>query len=808
MLWTTVATLPQVNDAIWSTAIQIALSADMLRTCAQIRISAYHRKSWQRRFYASIRQAVTCISKNVRRWFATRRYRWILKLAEYDCIYRIRYLSAVVCQKIWRRHACALDFATFQRLRRNEERDRRARVWKNLREKRRIRKVALVFRKILNVQSVLTVTSILLNERQRMDQMTWLEIRVYVPQTRRTFRFQLIENEIRECVEKTLATKGPLSWNEMLGRRPLSQLTTRLMARVVSGRPLILFCRRGIAEKGELISKRLVNFDRSLYIVQIYRSSFEIVVRVYDATSCEYLRTSISLPRLVEWLSEDEEESNIGALRAMRITLVGRTEALKNDGNERHNDPKRCHSSDDKGSRNSDTVKAPILIYKQKQPELIDWLVKRIRVVCDRVSNKLTVLLQYECEAEKREKITRTIQSKWRGKRAKDEARRMAHLRYEKVFDQAIGTFYYVDLKTGTRQWSKPVSLGSEDIKDPPDEWRTKSCNDSNTGEAKKYYTNPFTGQTSWLSEEGAALIVQRKFRELQSVDLIGSKLNFSQVVKTVSLIKDTEVKFEVSPNKLPNRVNFALLCHCIRLDFNRARPLYKDVFTKSPCHPVIARAYGIFILASCEAPQVQNFQKACRLFKESDAADPRQDLFQSAKDNFFHWAVRVHPDDSIALLNYALLHQCILKEYGRAEKIYRRALALDPDNSNVVHNFNVFEDQRYPGGYYADTGVPFSIVERSHTTEERSEWGEWRRMKDPVSKKVNFCHFWFNSVEKTSSFDEPDWDLTWKIRVQRSKRISASVKCMWVKYHDEKLNAYFVQNQSTGEFKWDQSIT
>ena len=109
---------------------------------------------------------------------------------------------------------------------------------------------------------------------------------------------------------------------------------------------------------------------------------------------------------------------------------------------------------------------------------------------------------------------------------------------------------------------------------------------------------------------------------------------------------------------------------------------------------------------------------------------------------------------NSFALLNYALLHQCILKDYHRAEKIYRRALVLDPNNEYVVQNFNRFEDQRYPGGYYAGTGVPFSIVERSHVAEDRPEWGEWRRMKDPLSNKVNLCHFWINTIDKSSSFD------------------------------------------------------
>ena len=141
---------------------------------------------------------------------------------------------------------------------------------------------------------------------------------------------------------------------------------------------------------------------------------------------------------------------------------------------------------------------------------------------------------------------------------------------------------------------------------------------DPDTGVLTKYYTNPFTGQTSWLSEDEAARIVQRKFRQRQTQLLLPGSINFVQVAKIITMIRDTELKFEEKPTKLSNRVNFALLSHCLRFDLDKARDLYKDAVRKSSHHPIISRAYGIFILATCKAPLTQTFETACQLFKQA----------------------------------------------------------------------------------------------------------------------------------------------------------------------------------------------
>jgi hypothetical protein len=45
---------------------------------------------------------------------------------------------------------------------------------------------------------------------------------------------------------------------------------------------------------------------------------------------------------------------------------------------------------------------------------------------------------------------------------------------------------------------------------------------------------------------------------------------------------------------------------------------------------------------------------------------------FKTAIDVFFKWALVVNPKHHYALMNYALLHQLVTKDYDRAETYYR----------------------------------------------------------------------------------------------------------------------------------------
>ena len=87
--------------------------------------------------------------------------------------------------------------------------------------------------------------------------------------------------------------------------------------------------------------------------------------------------------------------------------------------------------------------------------------------------------------------------------------------------------------------------------------------------------------------------------------------------------------------------------------------------------------------------------QKALALFREAEIGDPTARMFRLAIQNCFLWAVVVHPRNPLALLNSALLHQYVLKDPGRADKLYRRALAMSKNGPNaaiVRQNYEIFQ--------------------------------------------------------------------------------------------------------------------
>lgn len=307
------------------------------------------------------------------------------------------------------------------------------------------------------------------------------------------------------------------------------------------------------------------------------------------------------------------------------------------------------------------------------------------------------------------------------------------------------------------------------------------------------------TGQSSWLSEEDAARLVQRRYRSKHESDLLGKKIQLPDIVRAMKFIHGTREKYEQEPHKLSNIVNFALLVHCLDLDFSRAKPIYEKALEQSPNHPLISRAYGIFQLASRQTPHATTFQMVCRLFHEADIVDPTHAKFQSAAEIYFRWAVLVDAKNPLALLNYALLYQCIYRKYDHAEKIYRAALALEPTNTFVVENYRLFTDERYPGGAYVSRGPPLSVLRRSRVLEERPEWAEWSKMSDPECPK-NTSVFFYDRFTKETTFEEPCQKIIWETRMKRSTCVSGKTSS-WVEYFDTRTHTSFFYDVYTKQY-------
>ena len=161
---------------------------------------------------------------------------------------------------------------------------------------------------------------------------------------------------------------------------------------------------------------------------------------------------------------------------------------------------------------------------------------------------------------------------------------------------------------------------------------------------------------------------------------------------------------------------------------------------------------------------------------------------FEVAQQSFFHWAVVSNPKSATALLNFALLHQCVLNDYDKAEKFYLRALAVAPTDQRIIENFEQMEKNRLPGGAYAGRGPSNIVLKRSEVVEERPEWGEWQRMFDRKSPDPSFKHFWYNKLARLTQFVEPNWKELCEIRAERSSITYENEADGWVRSEGSEL--------------------
>lgn len=757
VVWASIVMLPDVNAMMWKESKRMAICVEAKRVCAQIRISALARKSLQMATYLKEKQAAITIASHVRQFLARIFVSKLLRAMRENQEYQRRWKCAKVVQTAWRRFFWRKRFILHQRRRVEEKRQQIAATRAMLREIRERERSLVVFRDIIRVDSTIATVNIFFRDESYLRDANSMLIKVYVPTSKETFSFNLEEAAIRECLEKALSSPSALSWDEMLKANALKELTKRLMLRVVRGRPIFLFSRRNIVEKGLLVDKRVVRAVGEIFILTTFRSPHDFVFYIYQPSTRLQLRTKLAMTKLREWLGE--------------------THRLSKESTSYLLDPKR-------------------------QTELIEWLVKRVVIRKNPLDDNIQLLLQFEAEEERVIKLVTKVQAQWRRLKSLRSAKEKTIEQYEKIFVRENNIYAYRNILTDERQWEKPKLLGDADLSEPVDEWRKEVTFDPDTGKKREYYANYATGQSSWLTEEDAARLIQRRYREKHESDLLGKKIQLPDIVKAMKFIHGTREKYEEDPNKLSNIVNYALLVHCLDLDFNKAKPIYEKAKSSSPNHPLIARAYGIFLLASLQAPHSVSFQSACRLFHEANVSDPSQSKFQSAAEIYFRWAVLVDAKNPLALLNFALLHQCIYKKYDHAEKIYQAALALDPMNVNVVENYQLFTSERYPGGVFVSVGPPFSVVRRSQTFEQRLEWAEWSKMIDPECPRKGFETYWYNRFTKETRFIEnvPDWTLVWKHRIKRSRCVSGKIT-QYQEYWDDRLQVSFFFDVLTKQY-------
>jgi tetratricopeptide (TPR) repeat protein len=479
----------------------------------------------------------------------------------------------------------------------------------------------------------------------------------------------------------------------------------------------------------------------------------------------------------------------------------------------------------------------PPLLKPNRKGDLIKWLLTKLHVHLFKQGEKRGtshLVLEYQLDEDAQAEAASRVQGLQRMYAARVRLRQITMRSYEKRFDRDAQRYFYVFAPTERArhsaespwQWRKPKCFEykrlSLDCPMPVDEWRdmyTHATEDElrrlssdrpalrntvvtldTTGTSQedgppvtsKYYFNCATGQYSKLTVDEAAARLQGMVRDFQLRDI--GKITMRQMIKAVKLQNDSEEKYEAFPHRLSSLVNWAMVLHTMHHDVDGAKRLYKEATEISEENPVLLRAYALLILLTCEPPRNISWQRAMGMLRAAEIRDPDREKFKVSEDALFHWAVICNPKNGRCLLNYALLLQCVIKDYDLAEKFYRRAVAADPDDKFVVRNYNDFEAQRLPGGMYEGGGPALAVLKTSALQEERFEWAEWAFLRNDRAHDERFKLFWAAESLGKTSWEEPKWHEVWAIVLKRSSLTKDLGK--WREYYDPKLKRAFFTNR------------
>ncbi|CAM9833140.1 unnamed protein product, partial [Ectocarpus sp. 12 AP-2014] len=357
----------------------------------------------------------------------------------------------------------------------------------------------------------------------------------------------------------------------------------------------------------------------------------------------------------------------------------------------------------------------------------------------------------YEIETQRCNLAASRVQGLSRMRQARDRARSRILSQFEKRFDVYSGKFYYHSNKTKVDTFVKPRLLRpDQDLEEPADEWIEQKDRSG-----KKFYTNPATGQRSFLSvPEAAAVIVKacryhlQAFYGIPGPDVIERGIRFSQ---------EAEEAWVQGGGRLASTLNYALVLHTHLHDLDTAGPLYDAALELSGENPLVQRACGLFLLSSCRFPREQSRTKGLALLSAADYRDRDLNTFGLAEGAFYHFGLLSMPKHARALLNWALVLEHVRRDPAQAaELFYRRAIAANDLDPHVLANYKSFCMERLPGGLYPGGGPGSRVLRRSRLDGESLELGEWKRYCDPAAREKRLATFWFHPLQQETSWQGP----------------------------------------------------
>ncbi len=768
-------TIPDWSKRAWSDAKIAAMNREAQKYAAATRLASSYRRYRMCRIYNNIQHSMTVMQGHARRKIACNRVKGMMKNLFEDWLFRLRYRAATLFNSLVRkylsrarhtRHMLALlnDQIKIFKMRRKRK--------KKLRKKER---QSVLYRETKRVNGLLILLKIERKDKRNYSKDYGVVVVVYLGDTQDTFKFEIEEEELRifMCVELNV---DAVTVGDLLDKRNLSKvIDSRLMVKKSlrpGMKPHVVFSRQALGQKGSkvLVRGRIISGD--LFVCTLYESGSEVSAQCYHRLTSTVFTCYLKKPALLEWVTWE-------------YRLSCKTEV------DRH--------------------KEPPLLREDNKRQLHAWIIDRI--LADTRHKTFRVI--FACQLEKSRKLAaiRMMQCLWRKSLTRKRMPALLDMVLIKVKSSPTDdqNCYYIDRRSGESFWEKSKLLKTWDLPTPPTyRWIDISYwEPDGKGEFKwaTQFVNPFTGKFSHLSMDRAARIIQSVVRSRQ---LQPMKVHIDFLEKAIQIIRECRNKFEEYPGKLVNVMNLALVKHLIWDDEPGARELYLTAMEMSDSNPLVTRAYAIYLLQTGEAPTVPNREKALRLVKDASRRDERHEKFDLAYEVIYRYGAMRKPRDYKKLLALGLADFYVNDDKQKAERMFRRAVAIAPFQEAVLNNWKALRDE-FPENQA--TFAPKSRLDLVDTNKggkkklvhgqlshEDVSWAGWIYIESDPDDLRSYS-YWYNPATRESTYDQPNFQEQWYIRRMRSRFEATTNEDGLEHYYDHLTQAYFQYHALTDTY-------
>ena len=559
---------------------------------------------------------------------------------------------------------------------------------------------------------------------------------------------------------------------DLLDKRNLQAVVSaRLIIRksaIVGRPPQVLFSKQAMGQRGALVHTEGKIIDKEYFVCKVYETGDDLTITCYHRLTCKLFQCKIGIIALRHWITSDHK-------------LKAKSEA------EAHLDPS--------------------LLHPERKRGLYVWAVDHVRT--DTRKGQFRVMFEIQLAKSKKGELLAVLQAHWR----RCCVRSIIRAKYDEYMVKVQtapyegADCYYIDRRTGASQWEKPWLLGWRDLSEQPSHrWVSLTYYDDE-GYAYEHYVNPWTGMFTHLTQHRAACIMQSLVRNKQMSHMAMTKDEMKRVVPFCHTAKDM---YEATPKRLLAVINYALVAHVIDQDETLAKRLYIEAVDLAEANPLVTRAFGFFVLGTCEAPIALNRERALRLLSDAKRRDEEHNKFQMAYLVYKYANLR-QPRNVFALVNRALVDCYLYGKNWQAERFLRRALSISPFEPRVLEIWSHLRERFPDRQVLHNAPARISMIDTRKSGQkpriihgrpafENPGWAGWVYVEHDefeVSKIVG--PYWYNPASGEESETEPDWPSAWEERRNRST---------WNKfenglhhYYDPLTSAYFMYHEISNTY-------